>query len=187
VVSILTGTILIITGFLLILLSVVIITRHKGSRISCLLLAGFLLIKTFLITRWSVYNFDIIQFENSRFFNFITIACFFLLTPLMYIYVKSIYYKPYGLIPNDLSIQLKLPGWQITYAINHSANKIFFNFINSYRVNEAQKRLKENKDEKETTLKILYDVGFNSNSTFIDMIKKFTGKTLHVYRLGYLE
>jgi len=372
VIALLTDAVLIITGFLLVLLSVVVLTKHKGSQMNRFLLAGFLLVKALLIVRWSLFTFDIIQFENSRFFYYLSAAFFFLLAPLLYLYVKSICYngfrlktvfllhiipfflvlfitdiilllentktnvpaflefisehywqvfwsfnflqilvyilaifiniwnyhiqikeqfssinkikldwlygllilislhwifvvsrgiisltslniknfsqlidlfsisiflvfvtmlvvkglghinvfngieakqnnqpklsnlearavfqiineymqehKPY-LLPSlslsDLSAKLDLPSWQISFAINHSANLNFFNFINSFRIKEAQKRLKETTDRKETILEILYDVGFNSKSTFNDVFRKFTGKTPTEYRKAF--
>ncbi|GGD71060.1 helix-turn-helix domain-containing protein [Maribacter cobaltidurans] len=66
--------------------------------------------------------------------------------------------------------------------INHHLGKHFFDFINEYRVNEA-KAILENPDANQfTVLEILYQVGFNSKSTFYTAFKKVTNKTPTQYR-----
>ncbi|UCE17262.1 MAG: helix-turn-helix transcriptional regulator [Gemmatimonadota bacterium] len=88
--------------------------------------------------------------------------------------------KPY-LIPqltiDDLSEKLSIPSWHLSRVINTSFNQNFFNFINNYRVEEAKRLMMEPTNNDMTILEILYEVGFNSKSTFNEVFKKQTGMT----------
>lgn len=88
--------------------------------------------------------------------------------------------KPY-LIPSltidDLSEKLSIPSWHLSRVINTSFRQNFFNFINNYRIEEAKRLMTEPTNNKRTILEILYEVGFNSKSTFNDVFKKQTGMT----------
>jgi len=78
---------------------------------------------------------------------------------------------------NDLAIQLQLPPKQLSQIINRQIGQNFIDFINSYRLDMAKERLLNPKDEKETILEIMYEVGFNSKSSFNTLFKSKTGKT----------
>ena len=370
-IAVLTDIVLIITGFLLLLFAAVVLGQRKGRAVSRYLLAGFLVTKALLITRWSLFRFDILIFGDNRYIFYTSAALFFLLAPWVYLYVRSICYKNYRpgmlsllhglpflfvlayttgilltennpelpgmlsypsnhywqlfwglnflqvmayilamvavvhsyhrrikelyssisrirmdwlngllllislywvfvvtkgiitliqpgatafaravdlfsitiflvfvcilvvrglahinvfngvaangnnhpklshdeakaiylevlgfmqqnkpfLLPalslDQLSTQVNKPAWQISYAINHITGQNFFNFINAYRVKEAQRKLEEVGERKLTVLEILYEVGFNSKSTFNDVFKKATGMTPTEYRLKH--
>ena len=51
----------------------------------------------------------------------------------------------------------------------------FYDFISKYRIEEAKKIFTEKSDK--TVLEVLYEVGFNSKSSFNTTFKKFTGIT----------
>jgi len=59
--------------------------------------------------------------------------------------------------------------------INHYLKKHFFDFVNEYRINAAAEILKNPSNNKLTVLEILYDVGFNSKSSFNTAFKKIKG------------
>ncbi len=81
-----------------------------------------------------------------------------------------------------LAFEIKIPERELSLLINHHLSKHFFDFINEYRINEA-KTILENPDKKEVTiLEILYQVGFNSKSSFYTAFKKETNKTPTQYR-----
>jgi AraC-like DNA-binding protein len=61
-------------------------------------------------------------------------------------------------------------------------NKHFFDFINEYRINDAKKLLKDPTKKEITVLEILYQVGFNSKSSFYTAFKKATNQTPTAYR-----
>ena len=93
--------------------------------------------------------------------------------------------KPYlnaALTINDLSTALDIPMRDISQVINEFCNKNFYDFTNSYRINEAKKLLLEDSNKKETILEILYKSGFNTKSSFNTAFKKYTGLTPTQFR-----
>lgn len=82
----------------------------------------------------------------------------------------------------DLSEKLSVSTKNLSQVINQSFGKSFFDFINSYRIKEAKKIFKESKDKKMTVLEVMFDVGFNSKSSFNTTFKKETGQTPTEFR-----
>lgn len=82
----------------------------------------------------------------------------------------------------DLSEELSISTKHLSQVINQSFNKSFFDFINSYRIQKAQQILKESRDDKLTILEVMYEVGFNSKSSFNTAFKKETGQTPTEFR-----
>ena len=82
----------------------------------------------------------------------------------------------------DLSEKLSVPTKHLSQVINQSFNKSFFDFINTYRIQEVQQILKESKDDKLTVLEAMYQAGFNSKSSFNTAFKKETGLTPTEFR-----
>ena len=78
-------------------------------------------------------------------------------------------------IPVDLNIKQYLMKGGICI-LKNSANKTF-DFVNEFRIKEAMNILKDTSKSKLTILEILYEVGFNSKSSFNTAFKKHTGKT----------
>ena len=77
----------------------------------------------------------------------------------------------------DLAKQINVPSRELSIAINHNLNKHFFDFVNEYRIKKAMEIFKNTNDDKLTVLEVLYEVGFNSKSSFNTAFKKFTGTT----------
>ncbi len=86
----LTDIVLTITGFQLLLLAAVLLTREAASPVQRNLLAAFLLSKACLLLRWFAYRFGILHFDSSGLFYFMSVAGFFLLAPVLYLYVRSL-------------------------------------------------------------------------------------------------
>ena len=82
----------------------------------------------------------------------------------------------------DLSERMSLSSKHLSQVINQSFDKSFFDFINSYRVREVQRILKESNDDKLTVLEAMYEAGFNSKSSFNTAFKKETGQTPTEFR-----
>ncbi len=82
----------------------------------------------------------------------------------------------------DLSEKLSVPTKQLSQVINQSFDKSFFDFINSYRIQEVQHILTTSKDDKLTVLEAMYQAGFNSKSSFNTAFKKETGQTPTEFR-----
>lgn len=91
--------------------------------------------------------------------------------------------KPYlddTLTLQKLAEKINMPEKQLSLLINQSAGKHFFDFVNEFRINNAKTLLKE--QSQLTVLEILYQVGFNSKSSFYTAFKKETGVTPTDYR-----
>jgi AraC-like DNA-binding protein len=86
--------------------------------------------------------------------------------------------KPY-LNPNltlkELATQTSIPNRYLSQIINESMSMNFYDFISKYRIEEAKKIF--NQKSNKTVLEVLYEVGFNSKSSFNTTFKKFTGIT----------
>jgi len=93
--------------------------------------------------------------------------------------------KPYldpELSLDQLAAKLSLKPRALSQAINDIRQQNFFDFINRYRIDEAKNLLTNPKDKKITVLEILYQVGFNSKSSFNTLFKKYTGLTPTEFR-----
>jgi AraC-like DNA-binding protein len=93
--------------------------------------------------------------------------------------------KPY--LSADISLELlakrlSLPERTLSRILNQHFGKNFFEFINSYRVEQAKHLLKEPDKQHWTMLQILAESGFTSKSTFNAIFKKQVGKTPSQYR-----
>ena len=82
----------------------------------------------------------------------------------------------------DLAKQIKVPSRDLSIAINYNLNKHFFDYVNEYRIKKAMEIFKNTNDDKLTVLEVLYEVGFNSKSSFNTAFKKFTGTTPSEYK-----
>ncbi|PCE63115.1 helix-turn-helix domain-containing protein [Sediminicola luteus] len=81
-----------------------------------------------------------------------------------------------------LAKKLEMPKRDISELINLNMNQHFFDFVNQYRIHKAQKILANSKEDNLTIQQIMYDVGFNSKSSFYTTFKKKTGMTPSEYR-----
>ncbi len=88
--------------------------------------------------------------------------------------------KPYSnpnLSLNDLAMKVKMQPHVLSKVINQGFDKNFFDFINSYRVDEFKKRMDNPAFKNYTIISIAYDVGFNSKTAFNRAFKKLTNQT----------
>jgi AraC-like DNA-binding protein len=88
--------------------------------------------------------------------------------------------KPF--LNNDLTLQklsemLSISQHHLSQIINEQLNQNFFDFINSYRIEEAKTLLLDKRGELLTILAIAEEVGFNSKSAFNIAFKKYTSMT----------
>ncbi|WP_019670009.1 helix-turn-helix domain-containing protein [Eudoraea adriatica] len=97
---------------------------------------------------------------------------------------KAPYLEP-SLSIYDLSKQLNLPTKELSILINHNLNQHFFDFVNEYRIKKAMEILADASKSDLTILEILYEVGFNSKSSFNTAFKKYTKLTPTQYRKQY--
>jgi AraC-like DNA-binding protein len=87
----------------------------------------------------------------------------------------------------DLTLQklaekLAIPTAHLSQVVNTRLNQSFSDFINSYRVREAQAKLLDPAKKHYSILAIAEEVGFNSKSTFNAVFKKQTGLTPSEFR-----
>jgi len=82
----------------------------------------------------------------------------------------------------DVSKDIGIPVRDLSILINHKLEQHFYDFVNTYRIERAMDILKDGAKSKLTILEILYDVGFNSKSSFNTAFKKYTGNTPTYYR-----
>ena len=85
----------------------------------------------------------------------------------------------------DLSKQLNWQPKELSLLINHDLNQHFFDFVNEYRIKKAMEILADSSKNHLTILEILYEVGFNSKSSFNTAFKKYTKQTPTEYRKQY--
>jgi len=93
--------------------------------------------------------------------------------------------KPYldGLLTiKDLAVKIKIPSYHLSQMINENFKQNFFDFINSYRIEEAKKSMLDHKNDHISIQGIAFEVGFNSKSAFNNAFKKYTNKTPSEYR-----
>ncbi len=83
----------------------------------------------------------------------------------------------------NLSDMLSIPPHHITQTLNEFVKQNFYDFVNSYRVNEFKKRVDQGDSERFSLLGIALDCGFNSKSSFNRIFKNTTGFTPSEYRL----
>lgn len=93
--------------------------------------------------------------------------------------------KPFldpALTIQDISNAMNVPVRELSVLINHQLGHHFYDFVNTYRIENAKKILQDPSKSKVTILEILYEVGFNSKSSFNTAFKKHTGNTPTEYR-----
>ena len=88
--------------------------------------------------------------------------------------------KPYmnpELRLSDLSRELNIPAHKLSQVINTVPDQNFYEFINSYRVEEVKKRLPNTEYEHLTMEGIAEECGFNSSASFYRVFKQQTQMT----------
>lgn len=93
--------------------------------------------------------------------------------------------KPFlnsSLTIQEVSGDIGIPVRELSLLINHQLGQHFYDFVNTYRIENAMNILKDETKSKVTVLEILYEVGFNSKSSFNTAFKKHTGTTPTLYR-----
>jgi AraC-like DNA-binding protein len=81
----------------------------------------------------------------------------------------------------QLAEMMGLPLKDLSRLLNTGFRQNFYDFINSYRVEEFMRLANEGQHRNQTLLAIAFDAGFNSKTTFNNAFKKFTGITPSEY------
>lgn len=96
-------------------------------------------------------------------------------------------YLDAGLTLKDLAQRLRIHYNHLSRIINERFGLSYNDFINKYRIVEAQRMLADPKNKDMNILDIIYETGFYSKSVFNTAFKKFTGKTPSEYRRSLPE
>ena len=83
-----------------------------------------------------------------------------------------------------LAAKMQLSNGYLSQIINQKEGKNFFEFINSYRIEEVKKNLADPAFDHFSILGIALEAGFKSKSTFNAVFKKMTGQTPSAYKKG---
>lgn len=89
---------------------------------------------------------------------------------------QKLYTDP-NLTLKDLSTSIGSSERAVSFVINHLLAENFYDLINDYRIREARDIMKTSTDSKLTVLEVLYQVGFNSKSSFNTQFKRKSGMT----------
>lgn len=81
-----------------------------------------------------------------------------------------------------LAEKLSIPAQHLSQIINERRGQSFSDFVNTYRVEAAKKKLLDPKAQHYTVLSIAEDVGFNSKSSFNAVFKKLTNMSPSEFR-----
>jgi AraC-like DNA-binding protein len=84
----------------------------------------------------------------------------------------------------DLATELNIHKNYLSHIINDVFGHNFFNFVNTYRIEEAKKMLKDEKYNNLSVDGIARSVGFKSRNVFYPVFRKFVGKTPSEYKKG---
>jgi AraC-like DNA-binding protein len=83
---------------------------------------------------------------------------------------------------NALATALNVTPKKLSQLLNEKFQQSFFDFVNTYRIREAENIFEKNTDPKLTVLEVMYQCGFNSKSSFNTIFKSKTGITPSEYR-----
>ena len=91
------------------------------------------------------------------------------------------YRDPDLTLPN-LAERLGTTPHKLSEVLNAELSQTFYDFVNSYRVEEVRRRLAKAEAKQMNLLTLAMDAGFASKSTFNQVFKKQTGQTPSTYR-----
>ena len=94
---------------------------------------------------------------------------------------EKLYRNPDLTLPG-LAKKLKLSANTLSQVLNGYCGQTFYNFVNSYRLEEVAAMMRDPKFDEKSVLELLLEAGFKSKSTFNPIFKKWTGKTPSEYR-----
>jgi AraC-like DNA-binding protein len=86
-------------------------------------------------------------------------------------------YKKSDLSITDLASKLGVHPNYLSQVINQEEKKNFYDFVNTYRIEEFKRLVALKKNQQFTLLSLAYDCGFSSKSSFNRYFKKATGQT----------
>jgi AraC-like DNA-binding protein len=100
---------------------------------------------------------------------------------LIQLMTEGALYRKSDLSISDLSSKLGVHPNYLSQIINQQEKKNFYDFVNTYRVEEFKRMIATQKSQQYTLLALAYDCGFSSKSSFNRCFKKATGQTPSEY------
>lgn len=94
---------------------------------------------------------------------------------------EKLYRNPYLTMP-EVAKKLKLSANTLSQVLNGYCGQTFYNFVNTYRVEEVISMMQDPKNNDKSILKLSIEAGFNTKSTFNNIFKKTTGMTPAEFR-----
>lgn len=91
-------------------------------------------------------------------------------------------YKEGDLRLDNLADELSIPSHHLSQVINEKTGKNFFEFLNSYRIEEAKKILADPAKKDFKVLRVAFECGFNNKTSFNKAFKKEMGITPSEFR-----
>lgn len=86
-------------------------------------------------------------------------------------------YKNSTLSLSELAKEMDLHPNYLSQIINDKGGQSFYDYVNTFRVNEFKNLIAQSKNEQFTLMALAYECGFNSKSSFNRYFKKITGVT----------
>jgi AraC-like DNA-binding protein len=81
-----------------------------------------------------------------------------------------------------LASRLQMEPNLVSYILNNTLHKSFYDFVNEYRIEEVKRKIEDPAYGHFKIVEIAYECGFNSKATFNRVFKKFTGKSPKEHR-----
>lgn len=97
--------------------------------------------------------------------------------------------KPYlnsTLTLRQLAKNIELSSRELSILINNHLNQNFFDYVNTFRIENTKQKLIDLAYKDHTVLELMYDSGFNSKSSFNTAFRKVTGLAPTAYKHKYL-
>lgn len=158
----------------------------------CVFFTGLFFILSFVLINmlviYSLYNPDIlthhVRYQSTPIDKNVNDNCY---NDILLCFTEKQMFKDSLLSLKKLAKLLNVSEKQLSQIINENSGDNFNDFVNKYRIKEAQNLLLNDKSNTFNILQIAYEVGFNSKSTFNSAFKKFTGTTPSLYRKNAIK
>ncbi|MEM9848591.1 MAG: helix-turn-helix domain-containing protein [Bacteroidota bacterium] len=105
---------------------------------------------------------------------------------VLHLFEKDHIYKEPNLKISTIAEVLEVSVHHLSMAINSKAGKPFYDFVNTYRVEDLKRKLKMPKNQQFTILSLAFDSGFNSKASLNRIFKQHTQLTPSQFQKAHL-